>query len=148
MPEQIGLIANILFLAVLYFFIWTITKYSFNFALNLRKNKKNFTETENENKTDKTSAPVFKDIKSGTIHKLTHDVMLIGRSANCHIRIFDGFASQHHATLKKVGFAWLLEDEGSTNGTFVNGKKINKKVYLNYGDTIIFGRARFIFEKG
>lgn len=147
MPEQIGLITNILFLAVLYLFIWKITKVSFDFALNFRKNKESTEAKSNEILSQK-SMQALKNLGDDTVYKLDHDVMLIGRSANCHIKIFDGHTSQHHATLKKVGFAWLLEDEDSTNGTFVNGKKVKKKIYLNYGDTITFGRAKFIFEKG
>lgn len=149
MPEQIGLVANLLFLLALYLFIWAVARNSFKFVFgNKKPANKTAEKPVSEVKSISSHQPVLKDLNSGDIYRLDNDILLVGRSPNCHIKIFDGYTSQHHATIKKIGFAWLLEDEESTNGTFINGKRLRKKTYLNYGDRIIFGRAEFIFEEG
>ena len=49
----------------------------------------------------------------------------IGREVGSGITLADNNVSRHHATLLKIGEAWTLRDENSTNGTYLNRKKIN-----------------------
>lgn len=126
----------------MYLFIWGVTKNSFAFILGVRK--------KNNGRYQGSASNQVAALKraDGMIHRLEEDALLIGRSPSCQIRVLDEFTSQHHATLRKEKPGWLLEDEESTNGTFVNGKKITRKTYLKYGDTIVFGRTGFKFERG
>lgn len=146
MPDQYGVIANLVFIVALYLFIWVVTKKAFNFALN-NKAKAGAEKSASQPSGDMAGVTVLRST-NGLIHKLDEDILLVGRSSNCNIRISDEFTSQHHATLRKTGFTWLIEDEQSTNGTYVNGKRILKKTYINYGDTIVFGRTGFKLERG
>lgn len=146
MTDQHGLIANLVFIIALYMFIWVVTRNSFSFAIS--HGTKNNARSASQTHADETSGIAILKGSNGSIHKLDEEILLVGRSSNCQIRIADEFTSQHHATLRKAGFTWLVEDEQSTNGTFVNGKKIIKKTYINYGDTIIFGRTGFKLERG
>lgn len=48
-------------------------------------------------------------------------------------------ASSRHAALVRVGDGWVLRDLGSTNGTFVNGERLEADRALHDGDTLRFG---------
>lgn len=71
---------------------------------------------------------------------------IIGRSSKCDIAIFDPFLSSEHAQLIKEDGLFYVEDLDSTNGTFVNGDRIDKApVPLNNGDKISLGQVDFLF---
>src|SRR3972149_3698419 len=56
--------------------------------------------------------------------ELLKDVHTIGREAGNDIIINDPQVSRHHARLTLQGNAYILEDLGSTNGSFVNGRRV------------------------
>ena len=70
---------------------------------------------------------------------------LIGREHLCDVHIDLPQVSRKHAMLRKIEDRWLLQDLNSTNGTYVNGKRILKKI-LEPKDTIQFGAIRFLFK--
>src|ERR1700733_6552387 len=64
---------------------------------------------------------------------------LIGRGKDAQIRVDDAGASRAHARVLQVaGGAYVVEDLGSTNGTFVDGKRV-ERVELATGDRIHIG---------
>jgi pSer/pThr/pTyr-binding forkhead associated (FHA) protein len=67
----------------------------------------------------------------------------VGRQDSCDITLAEGHISRLHASLKVSGTALLLKDEGSENGTFVNGIKINE-IVLRPGDNIKFDTHEFM----
>jgi len=69
---------------------------------------------------------------------LTAGTVCIGRASDNDIRIKDSTVSSHHAKIVTFYNASYIEDLGSTNGTFVNGKRV-KKHTLNPGDIISLG---------
>ena len=71
---------------------------------------------------------------------------ILGREASCDIQIHDPNASRNHARLclDRNG-AWVLIDNGSTNGTFVDGQKITS-CNLEEGQRITIGTSSFVFE--
>lgn len=71
----------------------------------------------------------------------------IGRNVNSTIFVEDDFASATHAMLTFRGRAWFIEDQGSTNGTYVNGHRIDRPVALSYGDEVTVGRVRMRLER-
>ena len=72
----------------------------------------------------------------------------IGRGGGCTVPItFDTFASQVHAKASpRDGDLWI-EDIGSTNGTIVNGKRIEHPVKLRKGDKVKVGETVFTVER-
>jgi pSer/pThr/pTyr-binding forkhead associated (FHA) protein len=70
---------------------------------------------------------------------LNKEIMTIGRKENNDIRIENLAVSGHHAKLLTIFEDSFLEDLNSTNGTFVNGKSINKHPLRN-GDIIVIGK--------
>jgi pSer/pThr/pTyr-binding forkhead associated (FHA) protein len=71
----------------------------------------------------------------------------IGRNVNNTIYVEDDFVSTNHAMLTFRGHSWFVEDQGSTNGTYVNGHRIDRPVALSYGDEITIGRVRMRLER-
>jgi|GEM_PF-2346275 len=71
--------------------------------------------------------------------------MMVGRAANNDIVIPEQTVSNQHATITIENGSFFLSDLGSTNGTFVNGTRIDKKL-LKAGDIIKFGASNCRFE--
>jgi pSer/pThr/pTyr-binding forkhead associated (FHA) protein len=67
----------------------------------------------------------------------------IGRSAHNTISLDDGFVSGSHAVIVFRDRRWILEDLGSTNGTYVNHKPVEGPTPISYGDIIEIGRVKF-----
>jgi pSer/pThr/pTyr-binding forkhead associated (FHA) protein len=71
----------------------------------------------------------------------------IGRNINNTIFVEDDFVSANHAMLTFRGRSWFVEDQGSTNGTYVNGHRIDRPVALSFGDELTFGRVRMRLDR-
>ena len=71
----------------------------------------------------------------------------IGRNVNNTIYIEDDFVSTNHAMLTFRGRSWFVEDQGSTNGTYVNGHRIDRPVALSFGDELMIGRVRMRLDR-
>lgn len=70
------------------------------------------------------------------------DEVTVGRAGGCGVLLpEDTFVSQLHARLFRQNGDVFVEDLGSTNGTFVNGRKVAAPVPLRKGDTVQFGRT-------
>jgi len=74
-------------------------------------------------------------------------VTTIGRAASNTVVVDDQFTSSEHAMLTFRGRAWYLEDLGSTNGTHVQGERIEAPVAIGFGDEFTVGRARLRLER-
>ena len=71
----------------------------------------------------------------------------IGRNVNNTIYVEDDFVSSTHAMLTFRGRSWFVEDQGSTNGTYVNGHRIDRPVALSFGDELTVGRVRMRLDR-
>jgi hypothetical protein len=74
--------------------------------------------------------------KPNQVFDLDQDVLSLGREAGNDLVIEDPQISRRHARLTRQGNSYLLEDLGSTNGTFVNGSRVSTPVLLANGDLI------------
>ncbi|HJQ24228.1 MAG TPA: SpoIIE family protein phosphatase [Blastocatellia bacterium] len=86
-----------------------------------------------------------KDYEPSTI-KLDRMKLTIGRSSRNDICISDPFASRLHAELRREGDHVLLVDNGSANGTFLNGQRVSGSVRLEPGDMIRIGETEIEFK--
>lgn len=71
----------------------------------------------------------------------------IGRNVNNTVYVEDDFVSTNHAMLTFRGRSWFVEDQGSTNGTYVNGHRIDRPVALSFGDELTIGRVRMRLDR-
>ena len=69
----------------------------------------------------------------------------IGRSPDCDIFLDDVTVSRKHAVLVEQDGDFLIEDQGSLNGTFVNRKRIESATRLESGDEVQIGKYRLSF---
>ena len=81
-----------------------------------------------------------------TLREITLDSprMIIGRSGHNDLRIDDRFISRHHAMFIRSGTTTFLMDLNSTNGTFVNSRRVSNRVMLD-NDVITLGDYRVKF---
>lgn len=74
-------------------------------------------------------------------------VITLGRSAECGIEIDRDSVSRHHASIRRTEDGWLVEDNNSTNGTYINDLQIQTGV-LSDSDLLKIGSVIFKFLSG
>ncbi|MEM6313661.1 MAG: FHA domain-containing protein [Planctomycetota bacterium] len=84
--------------------------------------------------------------KADTEFVFSGHALPFGRSIDDGLRFdpnLDGKVSGRHGQFRRDdrGTTWLVEDHGSTNGTFVNGERVVKPIALTHADTVILGDA-------
>ena len=73
---------------------------------------------------------------------------VLGRGDQAEIRLDDPFASGRHARLTRQGPVVVLEDLGSTNGTYLNEELVTGPQPLHQGDRVRIGDSEFTFAAG
>jgi pSer/pThr/pTyr-binding forkhead associated (FHA) protein len=85
----------------------------------------------------------------GKVYDLTGSVITLGRDLNADIVINIPDVSRRHAQFRLEAGVFMLEDVGSTNGTFVNGQRLSSPQRLRNRDTIMLGEAiSLVFSGG
>jgi pSer/pThr/pTyr-binding forkhead associated (FHA) protein len=69
------------------------------------------------------------------------DVTVLGRSSEADFVLDDPYASEFHLRLVSQENGMMLHDLGSTNGTYVNGRRVSAPTELKRGDTIQVGKT-------
>ena len=69
------------------------------------------------------------------------DELTVGRAAGCHVTIDDTYASQLHARVFRRDGQFLVEDLGSTNGTYLNRQRVSAPVPFRKGDQLQVGNT-------
>ena len=82
---------------------------------------------------------------AGTRIPLGDNDILIGRNPDCHLVLEDDFSSGRHARIFPAQGGWGVEDLGSTNGTFVNGERVDSE-HLRDGDQVTIGRTSMTYR--
>ena len=83
-----------------------------------------------------------------SIVKLDRMKLTIGRSSRNDICISDPFASRLHAEIRRENEQVMLVDNGSANGTFVNGQRVTGSLRLNVGDIVRIGETEIEYTSG
>jgi hypothetical protein len=76
---------------------------------------------------------------------IVEDGSVLGRARDCAVPFADAAVSKWHARLHCDGVVTSIEDLGSTNGTFVNGQRIETPTPLRRGDRIGLGTNQIVF---
>ena len=93
-------------------------------------------------------------IERGSTPEQTREVVvnqaefLIGRGADCDLRLRDHEISRHHCIIRVVGGEATLVDLGSSNGTYLNGQRVRSQAPLHSGDELRLGAATFVVDLG
>jgi pSer/pThr/pTyr-binding forkhead associated (FHA) protein len=78
-------------------------------------------------------------VRKGQAYQLDRDEMTVGRAAGCQVALADDYASSLHARVFRREGGLFLEDLGSTNGTFLNDRKVTGAVPMQRGDRVKIG---------
>ncbi|RMD73344.1 MAG: FHA domain-containing protein, partial [Chloroflexi bacterium] len=84
--------------------------------------------------------------RAGHLFQLSDTPITIGRSPDNSIVIASQLASRRHAEIRREGGVYVLVDLGSSNGTLLNGKPVQRQI-LRTGDTFVIGDEVFRFEE-
>jgi hypothetical protein len=82
---------------------------------------------------------------SGVAYDIPDSGATVGRG-DVEIQIEDPFASTRHARITRQGYVLVIEDLGSTNGTYLNGEPLSGPQPLHPGDRIRIGDSEFSFQ--
>ncbi|HNT25929.1 MAG TPA: FHA domain-containing protein [Anaerolineales bacterium] len=82
----------------------------------------------------------------GQQHELDKDIVTIGRAIENDIVVTSKRVSREHARIRREGRKLLLEDLGSTNGTFLNDERVAAPLELRDGDQVAVGEVVFTFH--
>lgn len=88
---------------------------------------------------------IFLPDGSETVHELSEEATIVGRLPESGLRIEDDSVSSQHAEISFSDGEFSVRDLGSTNGTFLNGEKI-EEASLGRGDEVRFGSIVCIFS--
>ena len=78
---------------------------------------------------------------AGTTVGLGEGPVTLGRADDSTLVLTDDYASSHHARLVPGESAWVLEDLGSTNGTYLSGSKVGRPTPVPLGQEIRIGKT-------
>jgi signal transduction histidine kinase len=88
---------------------------------------------------------VYQGQDQGTLFELENGTQGVGRDASNQIQVHDTEVSRRHAEVHYDGSICLVVDLGSSNGTYVNGKKISEPCQLATSDKVQFGRTIMLY---
>ena len=71
----------------------------------------------------------------------------MGRAASSEVTVDDPFASSAHARIFPRGQFMYIEDMGSTNGTYLNGRRLRAAERLKVGDTVRIGETEYRYQE-
>jgi len=130
------LIARLLFVALLYFFLFAIMRTGIGLVRGQRKKEKSWTIAVEKGP---------KELRGVQIS--VHGPVIVGRNPGADIVVGAGYVSGRHARFSLMGQNLFVEDLGSTNGTTVNGNQITEPTALRNKDVVTIGdvaiRVRF-----
>lgn len=83
----------------------------------------------------------------GTTIPLASSAILIGRSPSCTLVLDDDYSSSRHARIFPQGDRWLVEDLGSTNGTFLDGVRVHQPTLVPTGVPVRVGQSTIELQR-
>jgi pSer/pThr/pTyr-binding forkhead associated (FHA) protein len=131
MPDVILALLRIIFLGLLYLFVWQVARaIGSHLGISVRRKRK------------EGSRVLFVRSESQRGQEFeVNDVVVLGRSDETDFVIDDPYASEFHLRLVSQENGMMLHDLGSTNGTYVNGRRVSAPTELKRGDTIQVGKT-------
>ena len=147
MPPFVLTVLKVVFLALLYFFIYRAIR---SVAVDLRpagRPARGAASAARDRPMGKggRKAPrslVVLDERGSKLDTVRLDGTLqVGRAEACQIRLPDTYASSFHARIYSRDGSWFVEDLGSTNGTYLNQRRVTAPAELRAGDRIRIGKS-------
>jgi hypothetical protein len=149
MPNLVLDLLKYVFLAVLYIFVWRAVKAVY---LELRPERPTRARPARPQSAAPARPPARRARKApghiavidGSMKGKTFDLsdeIVIGRADRCHLVLDDTYVSQVHARIFARDGSYMVEDLGSTNGTYLNRKRLTSPAELQRGDQVKIGKT-------
>lgn len=132
MPDFLLTALRLIFLALVYLFIWQVAR-SISSHLGLRQGGRG--------RRPGTRILVVRSDTQNGLDFTVRDSVVLGRSDQADVKLDDPYASEFHLRLTTKDDRLVLTDLGSTNGTYVNGRRATAPVDLNRGDSVQVGKT-------
>jgi pSer/pThr/pTyr-binding forkhead associated (FHA) protein len=144
-PPFVLTVLKIALLALLYFFIWRATRTIVVDLYGSREPRRGRKAQPKARSARRGKAPtklIVLDEKGRKIGSYRlNGTLQVGRSPSSQIRLDDNYISQAHARISQRNGSWVVEDLGSTNGTYLNQRKLTVPTELSAGDRIRVGKT-------
>jgi pSer/pThr/pTyr-binding forkhead associated (FHA) protein len=148
-PESLLTILKLCFLALLYLFFIRVVRavwaeVSAPTAMAVAAPAAPAPKTRRERGGGKRAVAHLRVVEPAELRGRVYDVadeLTIGRAAGCQVPLDDSYASQLHARVFRRNSDLLVEDLGSTNGTFLNRDRLSKTMPLRRGDKLQIGQT-------
>ena len=152
MPVFVLTVLKVVFLALLYFFVYRAVR---SVIVDLRGAREPAGQPERgmvakairparQNGAKPPRMVVVTDDRGGRMEPLKLDgttPLEIGRAEACQVRLSDSYVSSFHARIFNRDGSWYIEDLGSTNGTYLNQRKLTSPAELQAGDHVRLGKT-------
>ena len=149
MPLFILTVLKVVFVLLLYFFVYRAIR---SVASDLRKREGQPRRVEGRpaprrprpSKAKTPRSAVVLDERGAKVETIPLNgttALQIGRADACQIQVADNYLSSFHARIFNRDGAWYVEDLGSTNGTYLNQRKVTSPSELHAGDRIKLGKT-------
>jgi hypothetical protein len=151
-PPFVLTVLKIVLLVLLYFFVWrAVRAVTVDLYGGRERRTRPAQPKQRQPRRPRRGAPskvVELDEKGSRVgtHRLT-GTLQIGRAPSCQIRPNDTYVSQMHAKISNRNGSWVVEDLGSTNGTYLNQRKVTVPTELSPGDRIRIGKTSLEVRK-
>ena len=132
MPALLLTLLKLIFVAFIYLFVWQVAK-----AVGLHVGT---AETGRRHKPSNHVVIVKSDTQAG-MDIGVRDAVVLGRSTEADIVLEDPYASEFHMRLVRQDDGIVLHDLGSTNGTYLNGRRVGSPIPLSKGDAVQVGKT-------
>jgi pSer/pThr/pTyr-binding forkhead associated (FHA) protein len=149
-PPFVLTVLKVVFLALLYFFIYRAIR---SVVADLRPaarppagRDKSVAKQKGGGKAPRTV--VVLDERGSKLDTVRLDGTLqVGRADACQLQLSDTYASAFHARIYSKDGPWFVEDLGSTNGTYLNQRRITAPAELRAGDRLRIGKTTLEFRR-
>ncbi|HSR45536.1 MAG TPA: FHA domain-containing protein [Acidimicrobiia bacterium] len=132
MPALILTLLKLIFVALLFLFVWQISRaITSHISIGV---------TRTSTKRSKELVLIRSDDRPAETYKVV-DVLMLGRSPQADIVVDDPYASEFHMRFVGGDEGLVLHDLGSTNGTYVNGRRVTAPQVLVKGDAVQVGKT-------
>lgn len=153
--EETLLLLKIAFVVLLYVFIWIVVRTA---SRELRSPQESFVLAPHDpraeairgggGRPDRLVVLSSPSIEPGTDFRIDSAPLTLGRASQNDVALDgDDFASARHARIEPRSDGIWLEDDGSTNGTFVNGTRLTAPRRLAPGDVVRIGETDLRYER-
>jgi pSer/pThr/pTyr-binding forkhead associated (FHA) protein len=130
-PDVILALLRIIFLGLVYLFVWQVARaIGSHLGISVRRRRREGSRV----------VIIKSETQRGTEIEVP-DVVVLGRSEEADVLLDDPYASEFHMRLVAQENGMVLHDLGSTNGTYVNGRRVTAPTNLRRGDNIQIGKT-------